>query len=519
MVFFCRGTRKGFYSKLETLEQAGILLICDSRLIDWGGETIFDIKAHNGDINDIAIHRGAADRVLVVSCGKDKTLQLFQKAGGKLLLFQTILDHAASVNNVMFLNDFLLSSSSDRTICINTMAFRADHSIAFLPTRVIALKSSPVALSVEPDRPEVFIVSTMDKYIHEYDVFSGRSIHNFKPMDPNSGDSLILSSLSAQSIGNDGNKVRVLLGVSSSDRSIRIYDYDSGLMLAKEHGQMVVSSIAFAQNRNESGIPTNFVVSTGLDGTVMIWELAAPWQQLNRKNEALQRCENIDLLKTPLLDQPTRRILSKSEISNFHPYSETVDTPARTRNQSPSRLRKKTSRYSIPKITKSATTSLPAKQSLTTSSAIGSSHHKLARDRSQTPPSPSVTIASNSTRLSLDKRHHPKSTGNSKSLNASAKQVCTSIRTLRKQLASSSESLEPHTAEQLELELNLTIRAMGEKTIRNQAANEMFAGDLLDEYLARMIDERLAHKAKPEDAVSMGGEAKVEIRPAENGDV
>ena len=31
---------------------------------------------------------------------------------------------------------------------------------------------------------------------------------------------------------------------------------------------------------------------------------------------------------------------------------------------------------------------------------------------------------------------------------------------------------------------------------RNQAAKEMIAGDLLDDYLARMIDERLALKVK-----------------------
>lgn len=518
-IFSYRGIRKGFYSKFEKLARVGVLLIRDPRLIGRGGETNFTIKAHNGDVNDVAIHREASDRVLVVSCGRDKTLQLFQKADEKLLLLQTILDHVASVNNVVFLNDSLLSSSSDRTICIRTMAFGADNSIAFLPTRVIALKSSPVTLSVEPDRPEVFVVSTMDRHIHKYDIFSGRSIHNFKPIDPNSGDSLTLSSLSAQRIGNDDTKARVILGVSSSDRSIRIYDYDTGLMLAKEHGQTVVSSIAFVQNSSESENPTNFVVSTGLDGTVMIWELAVRSQQFNKKNEALQRCENIAPLKTSSFDQPIRRILSKSEISDFQLCLETMDAPTPTRSQSASRLRKKTSKNSMTKPNKPATTSLPAKRSLTTTSATGLNHHTFARDQSQTPPSPNVAIASKPTRSSLDGSHHIKTTTNSKGLNTSAKQICTSLRTLRKQLVSSTESLEPHTAEQLELELNLTIRAMGEKTVRNQAANEMFAGDLLDEYLARMIDERLALKAKSGDDVSMSGEANVEITPAENDDV
>ena len=107
----------------------------------------------------------------------------------------------------------------------------------------------------------------------------------------------------------------------------------------------------------------------------------------------------------------------------------------------------------------------------------------------------------------MNGRHRTKSTGNLHDLKTSAEQICTSLRALRKQLTSSSESLNWHTAEDLERELNLTLRAMSEKTKRTQAANELIGGDLLDEYLARMIDERLALKVKSEETakVSEGG--------------
>lgn len=453
-----------------------------------------------------------------MSCGRDRTVQLFQKVGEKLLLLQTILDHVASVNNVMFLNEStLLSSSSDRTICVRTIAFRAGQSIAFLPTRVIALKASPTTLSIMPDHPNTIVISTMDRQIHKYDVNLGRFTHSFKASDPVSGDSVVLSSLSAQKIKSGGSQVRLLLGVSSTDRSIRIYDYDTGSMLVKEHGQTVVSSIALVQKAGESGCPFNLVISTGLDGTVMIWHLLVRSNDSNGINETFNRRENIDNWKSVASAQPLRRILSKSEISNFQRSLENGgDSPTPIRSQSPSRLHKKTSRYSIANPAKLATTLYPVKHTLPSSFITNSNRRKVPRDRSPTPPSPIFNIASKPTRPSLDGRHRTKSTGNLNELNTSAEQICTSLRALRKQLDSSIENLKRQTAEDLERELNLTLRAMSEKTKRTQVAKKIIGGDFLDEYLARMIDERLALKAKSEEAANVGeggsNEAQLEAK-------
>ena len=444
-----------------------------------------------------------------MSCGRDRSLQLFQKAGEKLLLLQTILDHVASVNNVMFLNEStLLSSSSDRTICVRTMAFRTDRTIAFLPTRVIALKASPITLSVMPNQPNTIIISTMDRQIHQYDVKLGRFIQNFKASDPASGDSLILSSLSAQNIKIGDSLVRLLLGVSSTDRSIRMYDYDTGSMLAKEHGQTVVSSVTLAQKVSESGCPFNLVISTGFDGTVMIWDLVLRLNYSDGINDTPNRRENIDPWKSPASAQPLRRVLSKSEISDIQLSLDNGGvSPASRTSQSLSRLRKKTSRYSMANSAKLAITPRVEKRTLPNSSMTNSIHPKLPRDRSPTPPSPILNKASKPKRHSINGRHRMKSTGDLNDLETSAEQICTSLRALRKQLTSSSESLKRHTAEDLERELNLTLRAMSEKTKRTQAANELIGGDILDEYLARMIDERLALKVKSEEAtkVSEGG--------------
>ncbi len=405
------------------------------------------------------------------------------------------------------------------------MAFRADQSIAFLPTRVIALKASPVTLSIMPNQSNIIVVSTTDRQVHKYDLNSGRCTHSFKASDPGGVESVILSTLSAHKISSGDAHARLLLGVSSTDRSIRIYDYDTGSMLTKEHGQTVVSSIAVAQEVSTSGSTSTLVISTGLDGTVMIWHLAMRSQHLNGANEALNRNDDIGPSRSPASTQPLRRILSKSELSDFQHALETegdTPTPTPTRSQSSTRLRKKTSRYNIISTTKMPTAPLPTKYSLTSSPTTDSSRRKSRRDRCPTPPSPKIIIAPKQRRPSLDGRNRTKSAGNLTDLNKCADKICTSLRALRMQLASSAENLKPNTAEELERELNLTFRAMGDKTKRNQVAKEMIAGDLLDEYLARIIDERLALKAKADDARSTNGgaeEVKEEGPPPQiNGD-
>ncbi|MCJ1423619.1 hypothetical protein MMC29_001503 [Sticta canariensis] len=365
-----------------------------------------------------------------------------------------------------------------------------------------------------PNHPNTIVISTMDRQIHQYDVNLGRFIQNFKVSDPASGDSVILSSLSAQNIKIGDSLVRLLLGVSSTDRSIRIYDYDTGSMLAKEHGQTVVSSVTLAQKVGETGCPFNLVISTGLDGTVMIWDLVLRSNYPNGINDVPNRRENIDPWKSPASAQPLRRVLSKSEISDIQlSLDNGGDTPASRMGQSVSRLRKKTSRYSMTNSAKLTITPRLEKHNLPSSSMTNSNHSKLLRDRSPTPPSPILNKASKPKRPSMNGRHRTKSTGNLNDLKTSAEQICTSLRALRKQLTSSSESLKRHTAEDLERELNLTLRAMSEKTKRTQAANELIGGDLLDEYLARMIDERLALKVKSEEAVKVSEGGPNEAQP------
>ena len=80
-------------------------------------------------------------------------------------------------------------------------------------------------------------------------------------------------------------------------------------MLAKEHGQTVVSSVTLAQIVGESGCPFNLVISTGLDGTVMIWDLVLRSNYTNGINDAPNRLEKIEPWKSEASAQPLLRVL------------------------------------------------------------------------------------------------------------------------------------------------------------------------------------------------------------------
>lgn len=71
------------------------------------------------------------------------------------------------------------------------------------------------------------------------------------------------------------------------------------------------------------------------------------------------------------------------------------------------------------------------------------------------------------------------------------------LQALRERIESSvPDKMKAPTVKNLENELNLALIALGEKTNRMPPNIERVAGDSLDSYLAKMIDERLALREK-----------------------
>ena len=471
-----------------------------ARLVDRSSNEITTVQAHNGDINSVAIAK--TDNVtLVATCGRDRTLQLYRKDNIALSLLQTLDDHAAAVGDLGFFNgpSTLLSISSDRTVIVRKLASSENGSLAYITVRVISLKASPVSFTNVPTEPNSVMVSTMDRQIQRYDISSGRLLHSFKASDPMSGDSVIMNSLVVQECDETLGS-RLLLGVSSTDKSLRVHDYDSGSLLTREYGQTAVSAIELIQQSTGNPLLHKSLISCGLDGTIMIWELASRTRRNSGSDATLNVTNEVDspLKANTTPAQPLRRILSKAEISDFQKSLESDgDTVSpMSRAPSPSRIRRKTSRFSLAATPKLPAPSLPNGSNASVL-ASGRFDRRSSQEHSPTGPSGNTKKPK---RPSLNDRRRSKSTANLNDLNDSAEQQCKSLQTLRNRIASSAaEKLNLGTAQELENELKLTLSVLSERNRTKYVGSETMAGDLLDVYLAKMIDERLALKEKSEE--------------------
>ena len=474
-------------------------------LVDCSGSTIASTQAHKGDINGIATGR-TERHTLVCTCGRDRTLQLFEQNANGLFLVQTLDDHAASVTDLMFLDEVstIVSISSDRTVLIRKAAYGEGDSVAFLPIRVITLKASPVSFAAAPFEPNLIVVSTMDRQIQKYDISSGRLLQSFKASDPVTNDSVLANSLQVATISSTDDQIRVILAVSSTDKSIRLHDYDSGALLTREHGQIAVSAVRLLHQRHDDTLHNN-LVSCGLDGTIIVYEVNTqpPSQRYSDSADSPVRIESPHK-QTPTPAQPMRKTLTRSEIADFQRAFEQSqgDTITPMRSPSPARIRKKLSRYSLANPPRAGTIGPPT---INYMSSTSSSQRKSSQEHSPNSASPKSTIKASKpkSRPSLDNRHRSKSAANLNDLGLSAEQLCESLRVFRNRITSSvADKMKPERAAELQKELELTLEAMGNGSASlkgGAGSSEPLTGDLLDNYLARMIDERLALKTNTKE--------------------
>lgn len=402
-------------------------------------------------------------------------VQLFKKTDDSFDLIQTMDDHVGAVGRLLFMNDGekLLSCSADRTVIIRERVTREVNGttvIAFVMAKVVTLKVSPVSITLAPDDPDTVVFSTTDRNIQRFDVSSGRHIHSFRASDPETNDAVVMSSLT-MSCEVPGQSPKLLIGVSSTDKSIRVYDFERDTLLAREFGHTEgVSDVLLLESRSPTSksAVTRTLISTGMDGLVMIWDLSVQQQQpkeLSQPNVGEE--EDTPVKELTASKPPIRRILSRSELAEFQRVDSPAvsPTPAREREQSPPRIRRKTSRCLLaPPPLKNgnvATTPPPStsRRSPTTSTPLESG------GRSPSPQSPKTKTATRHSvrHPSMDFRSRARNAENSElgSLNLSTEQVCRTLRAYRKKLSGSTD--EPRAAKELERELDLTRRALSER--------------------------------------------------------
>ncbi|KFA74655.1 hypothetical protein S40288_03196 [Stachybotrys chartarum IBT 40288] len=493
-------------SLLIAADQLGVLKVIDVQTKD----ILLDTKAHSSHCLSIALYE-SKDQLIIASCGRDRTAQLFHRpSGGSIEHFQT-LEFAARVVQVLIpTEDKVLTCSLDRTLQIHDLVAKENDLdvLAAVPSKIISLRAAPTSMAVGPDKRSVF-VSLLDRSVCHFDLSTGRQIGCYKCVDEYGVETAVLDSLSIASCSS--RDTDFLLAASNTDKSIRLYDAQSGSFLDREWGHTEaihgVSLVPDAHGNEK-------VVSVGSDGTIMIWML----DFLEHSPSQMSRDPSPAKDVTPSSRPTLRRVLSKAELAEFpRPQSSQAG-----RRSPPRTVRRRTSRYNLANSNstmRTPTGNLHASPSSSTLMDDTPSRRPSGDARgSSPPPSPKSRLTKRPSLPTLGSSLRKKSSSSSMSgfgsLNAATEQTCRTLKAYRKKL-SSAEPISADALTELDQELRLTAAALGDRAIRSKAMNETVLSGLLDQYSERLItllDEKLRltphgrHKDSEATSVDAGEE-------------
>lgn len=450
-------------------------------------ESLLDTKAHAMHCVSVSVVE-TPNKVFMASCGRDRTAQLFhQLTTGAFEHFQT-LEFSARVVQVLLPSDSkVITCSLDRAMQIHDLVTKEGEpdAVAAIPSKVIALKASPTSMVMGPDRRSVY-VSLLDRSVFQFDIYTGKQVSCFKCTDESGVESAVLDCL------NFGNwpprDLDFLLGVSNTDKSIRLYDANNGAFIDREWGHTeAINGVCLIEEDDGQ----KKIVSVGSDGTIMIWLL-----DLNESSPRSMSRDPSPAKEGTAGRQTLRRVLSKAELAEFQ-------RPAATpRQRSPSRsLQRRTSRFNLSASTgnlKTPTGTLPTSPSNSTIVEDTPSRRRPSEGSpSSPPPSPKSRLDRRPSMPALGTAARKKASSSNlrglNTLNSATEQACRTLRAYRRKL-SSAEPITADSLTELDQELRLTAAALGDRAIRSKAMNETVLSGLLDQYSERLVtllDEKL----------------------------
>ncbi|KAI1431812.1 WD domain-containing protein [Xylaria sp. CBS 124048] len=444
---------------------------------------VASMKAHAFDCQFITIYQDESSFIMA-SCGRDRTTQLFHRLNnGEFEHFQT-LEFSARVSQVLIPSTTkVITCSLDRTVQVHEILTKEGDSdvMAAVPSRTLSLKASPTSMVMSPDAKTLF-VSQVDRSVSLFDLETGKLLRSFKCLDESGTDSVILHSLTFQPATDK--EPAVLLGLSNTDKSIRMYGTERGNFLAREWGHTEALHGVVMVEEDDAD---RKVVSVGSDGTIMIWEMDLQdrgWDTVSHDSSPIKDAF------TPT-NQPTlRRVLSKAELAEFQRPSSSTGG-----RKSPRTLFKKRSQYNLTPATAAKTPGTARQSSPAPVIVEDTPSRRPSRTPSGSPPdSPKSKVRRRPSMPALNSRN--KNGGSSKSsgsLNSSTEQACRNLRSYRKKLAST-EHISQEALAELDQELRLTAVAVGDRATRSKFISDTMLHGLLDQYSERLVsllDEKL----------------------------
>ncbi|KAG4033544.1 hypothetical protein MFRU_004g00520 [Monilinia fructicola] len=479
-------------------DKYGILKILDPST----GACTFETRAHSTEIQDIAIYEDETS-TMVASCSRDRTIQLFRRVLYKWELVQTLDEHTAGVCGLFFAEngEKLISCGMDRTIHIRQIVKKEAGEgdvLAAVPVRIITLKAAPISMTpCFGAQVGNLVVSLLDRSVATYEIASGRLLNSFQATSYDGADAVTLDSLAMGKPSTlCGKPSTILAGVSTTDKSVRIYDWSSGSFLDREWGHTTsVSGVALLENVNLSH---RVLISTGLDGTIMMWDIASSATDLQNPSETNDGTRDEASPKEPTTSrQPMRKVLPKAELAEFQRASPAA--PPSGRSSPPRLVRRKTSKLSMgnqnPTLSIPSVPAVPSKHFASASDDTG--RRNTTRNRSRSPGSPQTRELRRPSTATVDVRGRGKSSSSGMSefgsLSMATEQACRTLRAYRRKLLST-EIVDEECLKELDQELRLTSIALGDKSQKSKSISEAVLAGLLDQYsdrLVSMFDEKL----------------------------
>ncbi|EPE07419.1 wd repeat-containing protein [Ophiostoma piceae UAMH 11346] len=332
-----------------TADRCGVVRIMDFATRKF----VLETKAHASSCQSISIYEKGS-RLLLATCGRDRTAQLFHRLqDGTVEHFQTLEFAAKAVQVLISPDNKIISCSFDRTLQVYDLVSKEDEPdvMAAIPSRVITLKASPSSMALAPDARTVF-VSLLDRTICQYDLTTSRLVNSFKCLDEGGSESAMLDSLvyGTQTTGTPttpslasptitSTETPFLLGLSNTDKSVRIYDASTGVFLDREWGHTeAINGVALIDSGDEDDEASNSpskrpspgsfsggcrkVVSVGSDGTIMFWSLDLrdrPATGSMSRDPSPVKDSNIQglAISAAASRPPLRRVLSRAELAEF----------------------------------------------------------------------------------------------------------------------------------------------------------------------------------------------------------
>ncbi|KAI0181484.1 WD domain-containing protein [Hypoxylon sp. FL1284] len=469
-----------------TGDKLGVVKIIDFSTL----ECVSSMRAHASECQFITTFEDKS-KFIIATCGRDRTAQLFHKtAEGHFEHFQT-LEFAARVIQVLIPSaDRVITCSMDRTLQVHDLVTKDGEPdvMAAIPSRTLPLKASPSSMTMGVDGKSLF-VSLLDRSICLFDLENGKPANTFKCVDEGGAEPVVLDSLTARPATD--REPSFLLGVSNTDKSIRIYDAQTGAFLDREWGHTeAINGVALVEGDDSK----RRVVSAGSDGTIMIWELDLQdpaWGSATRDPSPVKDGSAVS--------RPTlRRVLSKAELAEFQRASPSVG-----RRSPPRTLLKRKSIYSLSTAASSRTLAAGLQPSPALATAEDTPTRRPSADsRGASPPSSPKSRVKRRPSLPALNSAKTKSTSNLRgfgSLNMATEQACRTLRAYRKKL-SSTDPIGQEVLAELDQELRLTAVALGDRATRSKAMSDTMLNGLLDQYserLVAMLDEKLQMNYRP----------------------